>query len=379
MRDVLESVLTSLRDGDTDYASALLTDALNQDVEEEALKIIGSAFIAVKEGKTEEATDLLQSAIGTISPSNGNGTGSSDVIVEAEWSAEEINNLPDSCFAFVEPGGKKDKDGKTTPRSLRHLPYKDAKGKVDMPHLLAALSRANQIKLKDGSKISSVKATQIRNHLRGMMSQGKTHEAGACEDGTCPYEHVDESAPVDVDEGVTFVSEAMGIIEEAFPSEPNVYLATIIQSGRSKNRYYWRPDTLERNTRMFEGVRAFADHPTKTEMAERPERSVRDIVGWYEGVYWVPNGMGGGSLKGKMHLLEGPVADIVREAHTRGKPDLVQLSVNVSARHSPKYIDGVLVREISELVRVHSVDAITEASAGGSIDRVVGSGSGSST
>src|SRR5579875_125650 len=45
---------------------------------------------------------------------------------EAEWSSSFISDLPDDAFAYVEPGGKKDEQGKTVPRSFRHLPYKDA-------------------------------------------------------------------------------------------------------------------------------------------------------------------------------------------------------------------------------------------------------------
>jgi hypothetical protein len=62
---------------------------------------------------------------------------------KASWTAKYINDLPDSSFAYIEPGGKK-VDGKTEPRSLRHFPYKDADGSVDLPHLRNALARAPQ-------------------------------------------------------------------------------------------------------------------------------------------------------------------------------------------------------------------------------------------
>ena len=62
----------------------------------------------------------------------------------AQWTAAQINDLPDSAFACVEPGGQKDETSRTTPRSLRHYPHHDASGAVDMPHLRAALSRVAQ-------------------------------------------------------------------------------------------------------------------------------------------------------------------------------------------------------------------------------------------
>jgi hypothetical protein len=58
---------------------------------------------------------------------------------DAEWTTEYINNLPDECFAYIEEGGKKDDEGKTVPRSLRHLEFKNAQGEIDHDHLVAAL------------------------------------------------------------------------------------------------------------------------------------------------------------------------------------------------------------------------------------------------
>jgi hypothetical protein len=58
-----------------------------------------------------------------------------------------LNDLPDSSFLHVEGGGKKDEDGKTVPRTLRHFPYKDANGNVDLPHLRNALARIPQSSL----------------------------------------------------------------------------------------------------------------------------------------------------------------------------------------------------------------------------------------
>lgn len=43
----------------------------------------------------------------------------------AQMAASSINDLPDSAFAFIEPGGSKDAEGKTVPRSLRHFPIHD--------------------------------------------------------------------------------------------------------------------------------------------------------------------------------------------------------------------------------------------------------------
>ncbi len=44
----------------------------------------------------------------------------------AAISAADRNSLPDAAFAYIEPGGTKDEDGRTVPRSLRHFPVHDA-------------------------------------------------------------------------------------------------------------------------------------------------------------------------------------------------------------------------------------------------------------
>ncbi len=55
----------------------------------------------------------------------------------AALSSAQVNDLPDAAFAHIESGGKKDDDGKTTPRGLRHYPIHDK------AHADNALSRAN--------------------------------------------------------------------------------------------------------------------------------------------------------------------------------------------------------------------------------------------
>lgn len=85
----------------------------------------------------------------------------------AEWTTKDINDLPDSSFAYIEDGGTKDSDGKTTPRSLRHLPYKDAQGNPDLPHVRNALARLEQTKIPDTAK------TSIRKKLQAILDKSK--------------------------------------------------------------------------------------------------------------------------------------------------------------------------------------------------------------
>lgn len=61
---------------------------------------------------------------------------------KAVWTTAYVNDLPDSAFLYVEPGKKV--NGRAFPLSKRHFPYKDASGKVDLPHLRNAIARIPQ-------------------------------------------------------------------------------------------------------------------------------------------------------------------------------------------------------------------------------------------
>lgn len=90
-----------------------------------------------------------------------------------EWTTEYINDLPDSCFAYIEPGGTKDGEGKTAPRSLRHLPYKDKDGKVDLPHLRNALARLPQTNLPEAAKAEALKVLEAAAREYGVGEYNK--------------------------------------------------------------------------------------------------------------------------------------------------------------------------------------------------------------
>jgi hypothetical protein len=89
----------------------------------------------------------------------------------AVWTTKYKNDLPDSAFMYIEPGGKKDGEGKTTPRSLRHFPYKDANGKIDIIHVRNAISRIPQ------AKISSKLKSRLQKRARTILSKLRKSKA----------------------------------------------------------------------------------------------------------------------------------------------------------------------------------------------------------
>ena len=105
------------------------------------MKLIHEAAVRKSAGPGEHATvsvDLRGSQVMSEEDVDRLAEGVGGQMSKAELSTKKINDLPDSAFAYVEAGGKKDDEGKTTPRSLRHFPIHDA------AHVRNALSRAPQ-------------------------------------------------------------------------------------------------------------------------------------------------------------------------------------------------------------------------------------------
>ena len=93
---------------------------------------------------------------------------------EGEWDAEYVDALPDESFAYIEPGGEKDAEGKTVPRELRHFPVRDADGNVSLPHVEEALAALDTEVLSTGEPIPEEDRERVRAELEKLRE-----EAGA--------------------------------------------------------------------------------------------------------------------------------------------------------------------------------------------------------
>lgn len=114
--------------------------------------------------------------------------------MEAVLSGKSRNDLPDSAFLYIEPGGTKDKEGKTTPRSKRHFPVRNAEGKLDAAHVRNALARIPQSNLS-----ADVKARALARARRYAKELGiKVSEMQQIADGGLLVEHT--VAPVEITE-----------------------------------------------------------------------------------------------------------------------------------------------------------------------------------
>ena len=76
-----------------------------------------------------------------------------------------VDNLPDSAFLLVMPGGRKDAEGKTLPRNLRRFPVRDAAGKVDPAAVKAAVKAIPSASMMTGAQRQA--ATEMATQMAG--------------------------------------------------------------------------------------------------------------------------------------------------------------------------------------------------------------------
>ena len=118
--------------------------------------------------------------------------------MDAEWTTEYINDLPDSFFAYVEEG-EKDDQGKTVPRSKRHLPYRNAAGEIDHDHLVNALARVKQAAtMPEGGKQAAVEklCSAVRSWNRDHPDSKIESDVCGTEDSAekpCPIRELERS------------------------------------------------------------------------------------------------------------------------------------------------------------------------------------------
>jgi hypothetical protein len=143
---------------------------------------------------------------------------------------------------------------------------------------------------------------------------------------------------------------------------------TLIRPGFSKNvdrqgrpRYY-SPDLLKQSAAKFDGVRAYANHPRRSDEKELPERDIKDIVGYYENVAAADDGVLRGDFRvvGAARQWLWPLI-----AETPRKPDLVELSINALGETTLGKVEDREAVLISSIVKGNSVDVVTSGAAGG--------------
>jgi predicted Fe-Mo cluster-binding NifX family protein len=268
---------------------------------------------------------------------------------EADWTTAYKNNLPDSAFLYIEPGGHKDGEGKTVPRDSRHFPVRDANGKLDETHVRAALQMIPQSTVPPAAKSSALaEAKRLAKSLGINVS-----EAASMDDEF----HLNVIAS-EIPEPVTLLEASSS------QSKDGIRPIRIIKPGWGASGFY-SADILSQaaTSGVFpKGTKMYWDHPTMTEAEERPERSLRDLAAVFESdARWDPKGPAGPGL-----YAEARVFPQYREAVTELGP-YIGPSIRAFGEAHIGEAEGKKGPIVDRIVRAHSVDFVTTPGAGGEI------------
>jgi len=147
--------------------------------------------------------------------------------------------------------------------------------------------------------------------------------------------------------------------------DKGIATVTIIKPGFNvgKGRYY-PAEVLKRDYKVFEGAKMYADHPTEAEDKTRPERSIRDWVGTLTSVEVKEDG----TIIGKATIVEPWLQEKLARLRDSGMLSEMGISINAIGSASDAEIVGVKTKLVERLIKARSVDFVTEAGAGGSVD-----------
>lgn len=168
--------------------------------------------------------------------------------------------------------------------------------------------------------------------------------------------------------------------------------------GNLRDGFYYTKECIQSAIPIFEGKKIYSDHPSADEEQTRPERSVRDILGYFEGVSMEEGDQGQALLIGNVTVLPDPAfawaRALMREAYEYSKKypdqDLVGLSINANGSAKPmqfeEFVSNVklpesakhkialakengldIIRVVTKLDSAVSCDLVTEAGAKGRV------------
>lgn len=183
---------------------------------------------------------------------------------------------------------------------------------------------------------------------------------------------------------------------------PTRFSVVLIQEGLGNLRdgFFYTKEALKNAIPVFEGKKIYADHPSAIDEQARPERSVRDILGHFEGIKYEENATGQGELIGDVVIMadkpfewaRGLMRHAVEFAKKFPDKEFVGLSINASGDADQAPIEEVLkeageavamklrtameqglevVKKVSRITEAISCDLVTEAGAGGKIKAMI--------
>lgn len=148
---------------------------------------------------------------------------------------------------------------------------------------------------------------------------------------------------------------------------------TIARPGVSNNGYNYTAAVLRDAAPLWNGAPAFLDHPTALDLTRAGGRSLRDLVGVYEGARYEE----GRGIRARLRLTPNDhgVFETVREAIAARAAGRAVAPIGISADWklllTPAAGGGRARYDVQAVVAVNSGDLVIRPSAGGSFDRIL--------
>lgn len=123
---------------------------------------------------------------------------------------------------------------------------------------------------------------------------------------------------------------------------PTRFRVALIQEGMGNLRdgFFYSKDAIKSGVKAFDGRKCFADHPSRSEENDRPERSVRDIVGHFENLTTEENIDGSLKLVGDLVIPADAPFDWARA--------LMRESIKYAEKFPEQYLIGLSINANGE-------------------------------
>lgn len=165
---------------------------------------------------------------------------------------------------------------------------------------------------------------------------------------------------------------------------------TIIKAGlgNKRDKHFYPGDTLRDavDAGLFEGLKAYVDHPTALDAQVQPERTLRDFAGLYEKARFIEDSHGA-RVVADLHILPAYrwLADSIESLVSLGHGDKIGISINGRGTTSPDRMvlsegeEPVEVFRVKKFTALPSADLVTEAGAGGGFQQLMESATGAAS
>lgn len=136
--------------------------------------------------------------------------------------------------------------------------------------------------------------------------------------------------------------------------------------GNKARKCWYGPEAIESGQHVFRGAQVFANHPTKTQQTDLPERDVREVIGRIKETYVVREG-NKLQLRGILKILEGEeynwAISLINEsiqAQKEGFPPVASVSIHADGDIEKRIMEGEHYNYVKNIKSAVSVDVVTK-------------------